>query len=150
MSIQTIVLSYTCINEHEINCLQKQLSNVVRYAFNRSNDGWDQKQTRREVKNLNSISKDSYFNQCAITQGFDIAKGANIQERTKVVFGSKKMWEKRQRNETTNEEWKRSRLLPIYSIGETNQRGKQKICFGYGTKTNNLQIYQNKPFCIKY
>lgn len=127
MSIQTIVLSYTSINEHEINCLQKQLSNVVRYAYKRSNNGWDQKQTRNAVKNLNSISKDSFFNQCAVMQGFDIAKSANVREQTKVIFGSKKMWEKRQRNEITNQEWKQSRLLPIYSIGETNQKGNRKF-----------------------
>lgn len=142
MSIQTIVLSYTSINKHEINCLQKQLSNVTRYAFNRCKDGWDQKQTRKSVKTLKSISNDSFFNQCAIMQGFDIAKSADLRGQNKLIFGSKKIWEKRQRNEITNEEWKQSRLLPIYSIGETNQKGNRK--FVLDIDNNQILFKSNK------
>jgi len=79
---------------------------------------------------------------CAIMQGFDIAKSADLRGQNKLIFGSKKIWEKRQRNEITNEEWKQSRLLPIYSIGETNQKGNRK--FVLDIDNNQILFKSNK------
>lgn len=71
MSIQTIILSYKSDQQHVINCLQKQLSNATRYAYNRSIDGWNQTQTKDAIKTLYNISSDSYLNQCAVINGFN-------------------------------------------------------------------------------
>ena len=76
MSIQTIILSYESDQQHTINCIQKQLSNATRYAYNRSKDGWSQIQTRNAIKTLHNISTDAFLNQCAVANGYGIHKSA--------------------------------------------------------------------------
>ncbi len=81
MSIQTIKLRYTSVNNEDIKELQKQLSISYRYAFNRAKDGLSQGQTREQVKQLQNVSNDSFLNHCAVTKGFSCYKSA--QERIK-------------------------------------------------------------------
>ena len=136
MSIQTIVLSYKSDQQHEIACLQKQLSNATRYAYNRSKDGWTQIQTRNAVKLLNNVSTDAFLNQCAVVNGYSIHKSAQERNQDKIVFGSRKNLELRITFKISNEQWKQARLLPIYCIGESNQKGNRK----FKLDINNNQI----------
>lgn len=127
MSHQTIVLSYTSDQQHIINCLQKQLSNATRYAYNRSKDGLSQTETRNAIKSLNNVTSDAFLNQCAVACGFDIHKSAQERNQQTVVFGSKKSLKLRSTSKISKEQWKQQRLLPIYCIGESNQKGNRKF-----------------------
>ncbi len=135
MSIQTIKLRYSSVNLNDIRELQKQLSISYRYAFNRAKDGLSQLQTREQVKQLQNVSNDAFLNHCAVTKGFSCFKSAQERNQTKVIFGSKKQLKLREKSSISKNEWKDLRLMPIYSIGESNQKGNRKF---------KLNIYNNE------
>lgn len=93
----------------------KLYNSIVRFSFNRYQDGLNQKEIRVLVKSKFPRSE-SWFSQNAILEGknyFDKNKDKNI------VFGGKYNLLKRQHNKITKQEWKDLRLFPIYIQGET-------------------------------
>ena len=93
----------------------RQYSSVQHFVYNRINDGKSQKDIKQQIKTLNNINLlDSWFIQCSF---YDIPK------KQKIIFGGKKNYFQRLKNNISKEEFKSKRLSPIYSIGEVINNG---------------------------
>ena len=88
----------------------KQYSSVQHFVYNRIQEGKSQKDIKQQIKLLNNVNLlDSWFIQCSF---YDIPKV------DKVIFGGKKNYFQRLKNNISKEQFKQKRLSPIYSIGE--------------------------------
>ena len=88
----------------------RQYSSVQHFVYNRIQEGKLQKDIKQQIKTLNNVDLlDSWFIQCSF---YDIPK------KQKVIFGGKKNYFQRLKNNISKKEFKSKRLSPIYSIGE--------------------------------
>ena len=88
----------------------KQYSSVQHFVYNRVQEGKSQKDIKQQIKTLNNIYLlDSWFIQCSF---YDIPK------KQKIIFGSKKNYFQRLKNNISKEQFKQKRLSALYSIGE--------------------------------
>jgi IS605 OrfB family transposase len=141
----TIKLPYKTDKLNEIKLLQKQYSNIVRYAYNRFKEGKSQKDIYLLCKLLNNINLNSWLIQCAITESDLIYKNNGIE---KVIFGSKKQFYRRIKGLISNEELKDYKLLPLYIIGQKSRKGNR--LFSLNIINNNEIIFNlNKNNHIK-
>ena len=115
----------------------KQYSSVQHFVYNRINDGKLQKDIKQQIKLLNNINLlDSWFIQCSF---YDIPKV------DKVIFGGKKNYFQRLKNNISKEEFKSKRLSPIYSIGEVvNKSVKGNRKFHIEQDLENIIFKPNK------
>ena len=100
-------------DDKSLNIIQdymKQYSSVQHFVYNRIQEGKLQKDIKQQIKTLNNVDLlDSWFIQCSF---YDIPK------KQKVIFGGKKNYFQRLKNNISKKEFKSKRLSPIYSIGE--------------------------------
>ena len=115
----------------------RQYSSVQHFVYNRINDGKSQKDIKQYIKLLNNIDLlDSWFIQCSF---YDIPK------KQKVIFGGKKNYFQRLKNNISKEEFKLKRLSPIYSIGEViNKSVKGNRKFHIEQDLENIIFKPNK------
>lgn len=102
-----------------------QFTSCLHFSFNRitDNNKISEPELRSFQSKLNNIDLiGSWLFQCAVKEAKQMF--ASFDGR-KIVFGSKKNYIKRTKNEITNEEWKKIRTRAIYSIGEANQKGNR-------------------------
>ena len=100
---------------HIIQDYMNQYSSVQHFVYNRIQEGKLQKDIKQQIKLLNNIDLlDSWFIQCSF---YDIPKVDNV------IFGGKKNYFQRLKNNISKEEFKQKRLSPIYSIGEVVNKG---------------------------
>ena len=114
-----------------------QYSSVQHFVYNRINEGKLQKDIKQYIKLLNNIDLlDSWFIQCSF---YDIPK------KQKVIFGGKKNYFQRLKNNISKEEFKLKRLSPIYSIGEViNKSVKGNRKFHIEQDLENIIFKPNK------
>lgn len=114
--MQTIKLKYELDNADDKNIIMqylKQYSNCLHYMYNRVKEGKPEKICRELSKNLNNIELlDSYMIQCAIKDAIQISV------KDKVIFGGKRNYFNRMKHLISYDEFKLSRLNPLYIIGE--------------------------------
>ena len=115
----------------------KQYSSVQHFVYNRINEGKLQKDIKQYIKLLNNIDLlDSWFIQCSF---YDIPKV------DKVIFGGKKNYFQRLKNNISKEQFKLKRLSPIYSIGEiVNKSVKGNRKFHIEQDLENIIFKPNK------
>ena len=115
----------------------RQYSSVQHFVYNRINDGKSQKDIKQQIKLLNNVSLlDSWFIQCSF---YDIPKV------DKVIFGGKKNYFQRLKNNISKEQFKLKRLSPIYSIGEiVNKSVKGNRKFHIEQDLENITFKPNK------
>ena len=115
----------------------KQYSSVQHFVYNRINEGKSQKDIKQQIKTLNNINLlDSWFIQCSF---YDIPK------KQKVIFGGKKNYFQRLKNNISKEYFKQKRLSPIYSIGEiVNKSVKGNRKFHIEQDLENIIFKPNK------
>ena len=115
----------------------KQYSSVQHFVYNRIQDGKSQKDIKQQIKLLNNIDLlDSWFIQCSF---YDIPKV------DKVIFGGKKNYFQRLKNNISKYEFKQKRLSPIYSIGEIiNKSVKGNRKFHIEQDLENILFKPNK------
>ena len=115
----------------------KQYSSVQHFVYNRIQDGKLQKDIKQQIKLLNNIDLlDSWFIQCSF---YDIPKV------DKVIFGGKKNYFQRLKNNISKYEFKQKRLSPIYSIGEIiNKSVKGNRKFHIEQDLENILFKPNK------
>ena len=115
----------------------KQYSSVQHFVYNRIQEGKLQKDIKQQIKHLNNINLlDSWFVQCSF---YDIPKNQ------KVIFGGKKNYFQRLKNNISKEEFKSKRLSPIYSIGEViNKSVKGNRKFHIEQDLENIIFKPNK------
>ena len=115
----------------------KQYSSVQHFVYNRIHEGKSQKDIKNQIKLLNNINLlDSWFIQCSF---YDIPKV------DKVIFGGKKNYFQRLKNNISKEQYKSKRLSPIYSIGEiVNKSVKGNRKFHIEQDLENVTFKPNK------
>ena len=127
-------------DDQSLNIIQdymKQYSSVQHFVYNRIQDGKTQKDIKQQIKTLNNINLlDSWFVQCSF---YDIPKV------DKVIFGGKKNYFYRLKNNISKEQFKQKRLSSIYSIGEViNKSVKGNRKFHIEQDLENIIFKPNK------
>ena len=122
---------------HIIQDYMKQYSSAQHFVYNRIQDNKSQKDIKQQVKQLNNVKLlDSWFVQCIF---YDIPKV------DKVIFGGKKNYFQRLKNNISKEQFKLKRLSPIYSIGEVvNKSVKGNRKFHIEQDLENILFKPNK------
>ena len=115
----------------------KQYSSVQHFVYNRVQEGKSQKDIKQQIKTLNNIYLlDSWFIQCSF---YDIPK------KQKIIFGSKKNYFQRLKNNISKEQFKQKRLSALYSIGEiVNKSVKGNRKFHIEQDLENIIFKPNK------
>ena len=151
--MKTIKLPYKTEENNKIDVieLQRQQNCVIRYSYNRLEDGRTQQEIREMCKHLNHVEKmDSWFIQCAICKADEILKSKieiekenkkhnekeedrkkHKSEKISIIFGGKDNWWKRVEHKISKEEYKKNRLMPLQIQGEAPQRGNRKFNFHF-------------------
>ena len=119
----------------------RQYNSVQHFVYNRIQEGKLQKDIKQQIKLLNNINLlDSWFIQCSF---YDIPKV------DKVIFGGKKNYFQRLKNNISKEQFKLKRLSPIYSIGEIiNKSVKGNRKFHIEQNLENISFKPNRKLCI--
>ena len=122
---------------HIIQDYMKQYSSAQHFVYNRIQDNKSQKDIKQQVKQLNNVNLlDSWFVQCIF---YDIPKKQTI------IFGGKKNYFQRLKNNISKEQFKLKRLSPIYSIGEVvNKSVKGNRKFHIEQDLENILFKPNK------
>ena len=108
-----------------IKTLQKQFNSCLRFTYNRlyDNKSLTTKELTALQKNLNNIEfVKSHLKNSAIHKAKEII--ATSADKS-VIFGGKHNFIKRCLNKISKEEFRKKRLLPIYSVGEANYKGNR-------------------------
>ena len=131
-------------DDQSLNIIQnymRQYSSVQHFVYNRIYEGKSQKDIKNQIKLLNNINLlDSWFIQCSF---YDIPKVDNV------IFGGKKNYFKRLKNNISKKQFKLKRLSPIYSIGEViNKSVKGNRKFHIEQDLENISFKPNRKLCI--
>ena len=135
--MKTISLPYSC-SEEDKNFIKEEIrktSNMIRYAYNRFQEGKSEKDIRLLSHSLNNIPSDSWFIQCAIKK----AEYLNNANKEKVIFGGKFNFFQRLQKRLSKEEFQQKRLMAVYSQGEKLNKGNRKFIFDM---VNNQLIFK--------
>ena len=137
--MQVLKIKYQT-DDKSLNIIQdymKQYSSVQHFVYNRINECKSQKDIKQQIKTLNNINLlDSWFIQCSF---YDIPK------KQKIIFGGKKNYFQRLKNNISKKQFKLKRLSPIYSIGEiVNKSVKGNRKFHIEQDLENIIFKPNK------
>ena len=140
------------ITEIELRLLSKTLNNIKLL------DSWFIQSSIKEAKSIYNSRKTLEFSltewQKEHWNNDQIEKAKRKFEYSKMrpIFGSKKLFFKRQNHKITNEEYKIKKLSPLYSIGESNNKsikGNRKFKINLDLNSITFQPNKNKHFILK-
>ena len=124
-NIITLKIKYSTDENSKTRILEyiKNYNNVLRFTYNRlhENDRLKTKEITELQKSMNNIFVDSHFKNSAI---FD---SKTLLHNDKVIFGGKKLFIDRCQNKISKDEFQIKKLRPLYSIGESPQKGNRKF-----------------------
>ena len=124
-NIITMKIKYSTDENSKSRILEyiKNYNNVLHFTYNRLHENEDLKTKEITLlqKTMNNIFVDSYFKCSAI---FD---SKSLLGKEKVIFGGKKLFIEKCQNKISKEEFKIKKLRPIYSVGESPQKGNRKF-----------------------
>ncbi len=146
--MKTIKIPYTTtdFNSSIISKYRQQQSIIIRYAYNRFLENKKEKDIRSLCKNLNNVELlNSWLVQSAIKKADEIYK--NNKDHI-VIFGSKRNFIDRIKNKISKDDYKKSRFLPIISVGEAVQTGNRLFDFKI-IEDNSITFKPNKDTKIK-
>lgn len=127
----TLKLKYITDNDNMllIHDYQKQYNHCLRFVYNRFKDNPSMSQKEVEQLPINNIPlMDSYFKRCSVKHATELIKKDKESDSAKpIIFGGKSNFIKRCKHQITKEQFNENRLLPLYSIGEANQKGNRKF-----------------------
>lgn len=132
----TIKLPYKA-NQNDIDIInqyQKDYSSLVRSIYNHKLKGKSDIETRLYSKSIKQLN--CWFAESAL---YDV-KTVIKNNKENIIFGSKKQFIRRCKGLITNEQYRESRILPIYSVGQTNQ---------FGNRLFRLNILENNQIIFK-
>jgi IS605 OrfB family transposase len=133
-------------SKQEILDIQRQYSNMFRFAYNRFLEGKTEKEIRSLSKDLKSVELlNSWLIQCAILDAKGIFKRLKDE---KVVFGGKNLFKKLHQKLITKEEFKLKRLRPIDIQGEKIQNGNRMFNLNF-LDGNSITLKVNKNLHIE-
>ena len=131
MTIRTIKIPYSCSDLNywaEYAQLNREQANITRFAFNRFQEGLNEKAIRALLKNLNNITQDTWFQQSAIRAAAAMYESCVKRKQTKVQFG-KNAFKQHKEGKINKQELKDQRTFGISSIGEASRKGNRKFDF---------------------
>ena len=141
--MQVLKIKYHADNKslNIIRNYMRQYSSVQHFVYNRIQECKSQKDIKQQIKTLNNINLlDSWFIQCSF---YDIPKV------DKVIFGGKKNYFDRLKNNISKEQFKQKRLSAIYSIGEiVNKSVKGNRKFHIEQDLENIIFKPNRKLNI--
>lgn len=132
-----ITIKLPIIEPIDISQYQKQYNNIVRYAHNRFIESKSQSEVEKSIKStMNNID---LMDASLIKSATDSAKSLNNKE--KVVFGSKKNWQDYNKGLKSKQEYQICKLKPIMVRGS-----KLDNC---GNRKFKLDIIKNNRIIFK-
>ena len=141
----TLELKYRLKDEQDMSLIrdyQRQYSSCLHFLYNRISD--NPSVTEKELRLLyDSVNNCSLINkwlfQCAIKETRQIYNSHG----TKVIFGGKANYFKRNKLAITKEKYKAKRISPVYSVGEANNFGNRM----FRLKPDNMLTFQPNRLC---
>ena len=141
----TLKLKYRLKDEQDMYLIrdyQRQYSSCLHFLYNRISD--NPSITEKELRLLyDSINNCSLINkwlfQCVIKEARQIYNSHG----TKVIFGGKSNYFKRNKLAIEKEEYKAKRISPVYSIGEAGKFGNRM----FRLKPDNVLTFQPNRLC---
>lgn len=112
--------------KNEINLTKelKEFNSIVRFSFNRFQEGLKEKEVREKVNSL--FKNNCWFNQCAIKAGQQLFKKHKDKH---IIFGGKSLMIKYLKKLITKDEYSKAKLLPINIQGEACKKGNRLLNF---------------------
>ena len=124
-NIITMKIKYSTDEHSKSRILEyiKNYNNVLHFTYNRLHENEDLKTKEITVlqKTMKNVFIDSYFKCSAI---FD---SKSLLGKEKIIFGGKKLFIQRCQNKISKEDFEIKKLRPIYSVGESPQKGNRKF-----------------------
>ena len=124
-NIITLKIKYSTDEQSKTRILEyiKNYNNVLHFTYNRLHENKDLKTKEITVlqKTMNNVFVDSHFKNSTI---FD---SKSLLRNEKVIFGGKKLFIDRCQNKISKDEFQIRKLRPIYSVGESPQKGNRKF-----------------------
>ena len=112
--------------KNEVNLTKelKEFNSIVRYSFNRFQEGLKEKEVREKVNSL--FKNNCWFTQCGIKVGQQLFKK---HKNKHIIFGGKSLMIKYLKKLITKEEYSKAKLLPINIQGEACKKGNRLFNF---------------------
>ena len=111
-------------NEINLTAELKEFNSIVRFSFNRFQDGLKEKEVRSKVNSL--FKNNCWFNQCAIKVGQQLFKK---HKDKKIIFGGKRLLINYLKKLITKEEYSSKKLIPLNIQGEASNKGNRLFNF---------------------
>ena len=124
----------------------KEFNSIVRFSFNRFQEGLKEKEVRSLVNEL--FKNNCWFNQCAIKVSQQLFKK---HKDKKIIFGGKYLLKQYMKKLITKEEYSKAKLLPINIQGEACKKGNRLFNFDLVNSKLTLKLskknHQEIEFC---
>ena len=147
--MQTIKLKYNC-NQNVSDLIltyQKQYSYCLHYNYNRlqDNKSLSEKDLRNNSNNINNCELiKSYLMQCSIKEAKQLVSDSDKP----IIFGGKKLFFRRLRNQISKEDYKIKKLNPVYIIGEKLKHGNRLVQIDKDLNTLHIKFSKEHHFCV--
>ena len=124
----------------------KEFNSIVRFSFNRFQEGLKEKEVRSLVNEL--FKNNCWFNQFAIKVSQQLFKK---HKDKKIIFGGKYLLKQYMKKLITKEEYSKAKLLPINIQGEACKKGNRLFNFDLVNSKLTLKLskknHQEIEFC---
>lgn len=122
-------------------------SNITHIAYNRYREGMNEKDIWYYLKDMNNIKIHSQSKLSGIKrakQFYDKDTALNCVS----CFGGKNLFKQLSQKKISKEEYKKKRLLPIYSVGNSTEMGNQKFKLDFDNKKITFIIDKKSSYDI--
>ena len=123
----------------------KEFNSIVRFSFNRFQEGLKEKEVRSLVNEL--FKNNCWFNQCAIKVSQQLFKK---HKDKKIIFGGKYLLKQYMKKLITKEEYSKAKLLPINIQGEACKKGNRLFNFDLINSKLTLKLSKKNHQLIEF
>ena len=132
-------------NEINITKELKEFNSIVRFSFNRFQEGLKEKEIRSKVNEL--FKNNCWFNQCGIKVGQQLFKKHKDKH---IIFGGKSLMIKYLKKLITKDEYSLKKLLPINIQGEACKKGNRLFNFDLVNSKLTLKLSKKNHQLIEF
>ena len=132
-------------NKIDLTIELNSFNSMVRYSFNRFQEGLKEKEVRSKVNEL--FKNNCWFNQCAIKVGQQLFKK---HKDKKIIFGGKYLLKQYMKKLITKEEYSKAKLLPINIQGEACKNGNRLFNFDLVNSKLTLKLSKKNHTLIEF
>ena len=123
----------------------KEFNSIIRYSFNRFQEGLTEKEIRHKVKFL--FKNSAWFNQCGIKVGQQLFKK---HKNKHIIFGGKKLLINYLKKLITKEEYSLKKLIPLNIQGERGFKGNRLFNFDLINSKMELKLSKKNHTLIEF